>query len=111
MVAPGFAEQTIWFATRRGTRKLANIASNEHVFMHWSVGGAGPGELFIKGKGTVHDSDEERQRLWTEANLPYDPNGFFGGPDNADVVFVSIEVEMARLLGPNFVRKVWRPEP
>ena len=75
------------------------------------VGGEGPGELFIRGLASIHDSDEDRQRLWTEANLPYDPDGFFGGPDNSDVVFVGIRVKMARLLGPNFTRKVWRPTP
>ena len=108
VVALGIADRTLWFATRRGTTKLANIAANPAVFVHWPVGGVGPGELFIRGTAEIHDSVEERQRLWTAAALPYDPTGFFGGPQNPDVVFVRIEVTFARLLGADFVRRVWR---
>jgi len=108
VMAPGFGERTLWFATRRGSRKLANIAANDQVFVHWAVGREGPGELFVRGIATVHDSAEKRRRLWTEAHLPYDPSGFFGSPDNDDVVFVRVDVTMARLLGPDFSRRVWR---
>lgn len=111
VVAPGMTDATVWVATRRGTRKLANIAANPHVFLHWSVGGEGPGELFIRGTAAIHDGEHERRRLWTEANLPYDPDAFFGGPDNDDVVFVRIDVTVARLLGPDGARMTWSPRP
>ena len=107
VVAPGLTDGSIWFATRRGTRKLANIAANPHVFIHWPVGGEGPGEFYVRGTASVHDSTEARHRLWTEANLPYDPDAFFGGADNEDVVFVEIAVTVAKLLGPDFKRSTY----
>jgi general stress protein 26 len=107
VVAPGFAGGSLWFATRRGSRKLANLAAQADVVLHWAVGGDGPGELFLRGVATIHDSAAARHRLWEEAGLPYDPAAFFGSPDNDDVVFVEVAPTFARLLGPDFVRRTW----
>ncbi len=109
-VSPGFTEHTVWFGSRASSSKVRNIRTNPAVAFHWPVGsGSGPGELFLRGTATVHDSAEARHRLWTEANLPYDPAGFFQSPDNPDLVFVETAVEYGSVLGPNFVRDVWRP--
>lgn len=109
-VAPGFEEGVIWFATRRASRKARNLAENPGVAFHWPVGGGtGPGELAAWGTGAVHDSPEERRRIWHSGVMPYDLAGFFGSADNEDVVFVETTVRRARLLGPDFRARVWTP--
>lgn len=107
-VSPGFTEHTVWFASRASSRKVRNIRTNPAVAFHWPVG-SGPGELFVRGRAVVHDSPEARHRLWTDANLPFDPGGFFQSPDNPDLVFVETAAEYGSLLGPGFTRDVWKP--
>lgn len=110
VVAPGFTEGSLWFATRRSTRKFRNMSDEPRVGLHWSVmTGSGPGELTARGTAFFHDSDEERARLWDAGVLDYDPSGFFGSPENPDVVFVEVRVAHARLLGPDFVARRWVP--
>jgi general stress protein 26 len=109
-VIPGFGAGTLWFAGRRSSRRARNLTENPQMAIHWPVTtGSGPGELFVRGTATIHDSDEERRRLWTEAPLPYDPADFFGNPDDADVVFVEVSVASASLRGPGMSRAVWSP--
>lgn len=110
VVAPGFTEGRLWFVTRSGSKKCRNLAVNPGAAFHWPVdSGTGPGELACWGNATLHDSDDERHRLWESGIMPYDLAGFFGSPDNPSVVFVEVEVIRARLLGPDFVPRVWRP--
>ncbi len=109
-VAPGFQEGTIWFVTRRSSKKARNLAVNPEVAFHWPVGGGtGPGELAARGRATVLGDAGDRARLWTAGVVPYDLSSFFGSPDDPDVVFVSTAVRRARLLGPDFRPRVWTP--
>lgn len=109
-VSPGFTQDTIWFATRTGSRKFRNLLENPRASFHWPVGGTeGPGELFARGTAQLHTSLADRHRLWTEANLPYDPTNFFGGPETPDVAFVETTIVTASILGPDFQRRTYRP--
>lgn len=108
VVSPGFTDGTVWFATRRGSKKIRNIGENPRVAFHWPVLGAGPGELALWGEATIRDSDDDRHRLWTSANLVYDPAMFFESPDNPDFVFVEVAARRAVLTGPDFAKRVWR---
>lgn len=109
-VSPGFTEDTIWFATRTGSRKSRNLVENPRASFRWPVGGTGgPGELFAEGSARLYTSEAERRRLWTGANLPYDPANFFGSPDTPDLAFVETSVTSASILGPNFQRSFYRP--
>jgi general stress protein 26 len=112
VVAPGLAEQgRIWFATRRGTQKHHNLVANGEVAFHWPVTtGSGPGELFARGVARIRGSETDRRRLWNRV-VPYDMTTFFGSADNPDLVFVETLVTSASLMGPEFVRRVWRPAP
>ncbi len=101
VVAPGFSEGSVWFATRPGSKKLRNIGENPHVGFHWPVGGAGPGELAAWGRAVVHSADE-RDRIWNAGIFTYDLAQFFGSPDNPDLAFVEVAIDRARLLGPDF---------
>jgi general stress protein 26 len=109
-VSVGFTQERVWFASRGSSRKIRNLHLNQQVALHWPVvTGTGPGELFMRGTARLHDSEEARRRLWTEANLAYDPAAFFQTPDNPDLVFVEIAPTYASLLGPDFNRDTWRP--
>jgi hypothetical protein len=81
--------------------------SNHAVSFHWPVGNHdAPGELIAQGK--VFTSATDRSRVWDAGILPYDLSGFWGSPDNPDLVFVEVEADPARLLGPDFVPQRWR---
>lgn len=109
-VSPGFTDNTIWFATRTGSRKFRNLSENPKAAFHWPVGGTdGPGELFARGTARLYTSPEDRHRLWSNANLPYDPANFFGTPETADLAFVETSVAYASVLGPDFQRRTYRP--
>lgn len=112
VVAPGLAEQgRIWFATRRGSQKHHNLVGNGEVAFHWPVTtGSGPGELFARGVSTLRGSETDRLRLWNRV-VPYDMTAFFGSPDNPDLVFVETTVTSVSLVGPEFTRRRWQPEP
>ncbi len=108
-VAPGFTHGTVWFATRRESKKYRNLMVNPHAGFHWPVGtGSGPGELACWGVARLDDSDEGRSRLWSSGILPYDMTQFWKSPDNPSLVFVETAVTRARLLGPDFVPRVWK---
>lgn len=107
VVAPGFTDGSIWFATRQSSRKFRNLTEDPTAAFHWPVGGEGPGELIAQGKAQLFTSADDRRRLWDSGVLSYDPVGFWGTPDNEDLAFVQVEVASARLLGPDFVPDRW----
>ncbi len=110
VVSPGLeTEGTIWFATRASSKKARNLAVNPAVAFHWPVGGQGPGELVAGGDAVIHGEQADRDRLWDAGVVPFDLAGFFGSKDNPDLVFVEVAVQRARLLGPDFVPRVWTP--
>jgi general stress protein 26 len=110
VVAPGFTQGTVWFATRRRSKKYRNLLDNPKVAFHWPVGaGEGPGELAAWGSAEFHDSQEERHALWDSGVMSYDLAQFFQTPDNPDLVFVESAIRRARLLGRDFVPKIWVP--
>lgn len=101
VVAPGFSDGSVWFATRPSSKKLRNIAENPVVGFHWPVGGQGPGELAAWGTAVVHPEDEH-ERIWNSGFFGYDLAQFFGSPDNPDLAFVEVTIDRARLMGPDF---------
>lgn len=112
VVAPGMSEEgRVWFATRRDSQKHRNLIGNGEVSFHWPVStGSGPGELFVRGVARLHDTDAARQRHWNRV-VPYDMTNFWGSPDNRDLILVETRVTRASLMGPEFVRRVWTPDP
>lgn len=110
VVSPGLGtEGIIWFATRISSRKYRNLSADPRVAFHWPVGGQGPGELIAHGAASTHAEQDDRDRLWEAGVLAYDPAGFWGSKDNPDLAFVEVAVARARLLGPDFVPRVWVP--
>ena len=101
VVATGFSDRSVWFATRPSSKKLRNISENPQVGFHWPVAGGGPGELAAWGTAIVHPRDEH-DRIWNSGIFTYDLAQFFGSPENPDLAFVEVVVERARLMGPDF---------
>jgi general stress protein 26 len=101
VVAPGFSEGSVWFATRLASKKFRNIEVNPKVGFHWPIGGQGPGELAAWGRATIHARDEH-SRIWNSGNFTYDLAQFFGSPENPDLAFVEVTIDRARLMGPGF---------
>ncbi len=109
VVAPGFGDGSIWFATRQSSKKFRNLRVDPAAAFHWPIGNhAAPGELVARGTARIYTAPEDRRRLWDSGVLGYDPAGFFGSPDNDDLAFVEVVVEAARLLGPDFVAHRYR---
>ena len=110
VVAPGFTDGVVWFATRRQSKKYRNLLENPSVAFHWPVGtGQGPGETAAWGTAELHDSEDERRALWESGVMAYDLAQFFQSPDNPDLVFVESGIRRARLLGSDFVSRIWKP--
>ena len=110
IVAPGFTDGTVWFATRASSRKYRNLRENPRVAFHWPIDkpNEAPGELAAWGDATIlHDSRDARERVWNAQILPYDLGGFWGSPDNPDLVFVEAPLRRALLRGPDLVARVW----
>ena len=109
VVAPGFTPGSLWFATRRGSKKFENLTVHPSVSFHWPVGNHdGPGELIARGSARPITSEAELIRVWDAGILPYDLSGFWGSPENPDLAFVEVEIDRARLLGADFVPQRWR---
>lgn len=108
VVAPGFTEGSLWFATRQSSKKFRNLVDDPAAAFHWPVGNPeAPGELIADGVARLFVSAEDRSRLWESGILPYDMAGFFGSPGNPDLAFVEVGIASARLLGPDFVARRW----
>lgn len=109
VVATGFTDGSLWFVTNQGTKCLSNIKVNPSVGFHWPVGGSDdvPGELVAYGRAKLYTSQEDRSRLWHSGIMTYDLAGFFRDEFNEEVVFVEVEIDDARLLGPDFVPRRW----
>lgn len=109
VVAPGFTDGRIWFATRPSSRKFRNLVENPRIGFHWPVGGDGPGELAAWGSATLHTSDDDKTRFWNAGILPFDLSGFWVGSDDPDLAFVEVDVMRAVLIGSDFTRQEWKP--
>jgi hypothetical protein len=108
VVAPGFTNGSVWFATRPSSKKFRNLEGNPEAGFHWPVGSqSAPGELIARGVARSFTAAEDRIRLWEAGVVPYDLAGFWGSPDNDDLAFVEVEIAVARLLGPDFVARRW----
>ncbi len=111
VVSPGFGDEgVIWFGTRPRSTKARNLRTHSDVALHWPIGAAGaPGECFARATATLHESLDDRQRVWKSGVMPYDLSQFFGTPENDDHLFVRVAVTSASILGPDFVRRRWTP--
>lgn len=107
--SPGFGDEgVVWFATRASSKKARNLRADPRIAFHWPVAtGSGPGELVARGAATIHEGEEARHALWEASVVPFDLSNFFGSPDNPDLVFVETKLDRARLMGPDFVPRVW----
>lgn len=94
-VHPAWEGDDLWVMSFGSSVKVANIAHQPKVAMHWQVTEAGDG-VEVWGTATVHDDVETKRRLWN-GMFDYDLDLFSpGGPDGSpDTVFVHVAIERA----------------
>ena len=95
------------FFTMRTSGKARNLAENPHIALMWDPAA----EIYLSGDVELIDDVAEKTKLWESGLLPYDPVGFFGSPDNSDLLLVRIHPSRATMAtadanGPR--RDTWR---
>ena len=99
--------EALVFFTMRGSGKARNLAENPRIALMWDP----MAEIYLRGDVELVADVAEKTRLWGSGLFPYDPSGFFGSPDNEDLVLVRIHptrasVATADANGPR--RDTWR---
>lgn len=107
VVAPFVEGDGLWVFTTRGSGKARNLAENPRMALVWRPGP----EIYVQADAVLVDDLAEKARLWDSGLLPFDPVGFFGTPDNPDLVLVRVTPRSATVLamgptGPS--RRTWR---
>ena len=55
-------------------------------------------EAYLQGRAELVGDVAQKRVLWGSGQLPYDPAGFFGAPDNPDLVLVRVHPERATVM-------------
>ena len=93
-VHPGWEGSTIWIMTGRSSVKVANIAHNPSVALHWETNGRGDG-LLVWGRASLHDEPATKRRLW-HGVFDYDLDLFASdGQASTETVFIGVEPSRA----------------
>jgi general stress protein 26 len=97
----GEEDWTIWFATRRSSRKAAEIRRAGRVTLGYQYH---PDRAYVAliGRAVLVEDRSEIRGRWLENWRVYFP----GGPDNPDTIFVRISVDRIELCVPGIT-----PEP
>ncbi len=102
VVAPVLEGGELWIFTLRSSRKARNLAANPRISLMWRP----RAEIYLTASAELVDSADDKARLWARPDLPFDPAGFFGTPDNPDFVLVRVTPRRAMVMGPTG-RAVW----
>ena len=102
VVAPVLESDVLWIFTMRSSRKARNLAANPRMSLMWRPGS----EIYLTADAELVDAADDKARLWARTDLPFNPAGFFGSPDNPDFVLVRVTPRRAVVLGPSG-RTVW----
>ncbi len=78
----------LWFLASRSSRKVGEIAKDSRVLLVYQDGGE---YLSIFGTARLVDDTLRTRRLWKESYKVWFPKG----PDDADIMLLSIEPEIA----------------
>lgn len=94
VVMPYVEGETVWIFTNASSGKAKRIASNGRVALMWRPGA----EAYVSGAAVLVADLAEKERLWAQPDLPFDPAMFFGSADNADHVLVRVTPTRAVLM-------------
>ena len=103
VVAPVLESDVLWIFTMRSSRKARNLAANPRMSLMWRPGS----EIYLTADAELVDAADDKARLWARTDLPFNPAGFFGSPDNPDFVLVRVTPRRAVVMGPPAGRAVW----
>lgn len=102
VVAPVLEGDGLWIFTLRSSRKARNLAANPRMSLMWRPGS----EVYLTAGAELVDDAADKARLWARPDLPFDPAGFFGTPDNPAFVLVRVTPRRAVVMGATG-RSVW----
>ena len=88
----GQEDWTVWFLTRRSSRKAADIRRNGRLSLGYQHHPDRAYVTLIGRAALIEDKDEIRSR-WIEGWRLHFP----GGPDDPDIVFVKVDVDRIEL--------------
>jgi len=92
-VATWLEDAMVWFCTGRNSRKARNLVDNPFAALMWTPSV----ELYVQGAAELVDDVDTKRRVWNTATMGYDPQGFFGEPDDPASVLVRVTPERAVL--------------
>lgn len=107
VVSPAVDGSDLVFFTGTSSAKARHLRRNPLAAFVFSGNGA---ETYIWGTVELIDDVAAKRAIWNSGILPYDPVGFFGAPEQDDVVLVRVTPTRATLFvaGPNGpVRQRW----
>jgi general stress protein 26 len=103
---PPEADLTIWIGTKRGTRKLAQIAADPRVTLTW-IDEAGAAYVTILGDAMVVDDPAEKAKHWKE-----EWSAFYADANRGpDYVLIRVTPKRLEALAPDLPNDPvsWRP--
>lgn len=88
-------EFTLYTATSKQTQKVDELEANPNAHILLGYEGQGIGDSFLEIEGTmgIHDDKSIIEKVWNE-HL----RGWFSGPDDPNLVILSITPSSARLI-------------
>ncbi len=99
VVAPAIEGEVVWILTGRSARKTKNLGVNPRMALMW----APRAEIYVHGTVEVVDDVNEKRRIWSSGLLSFDPAGFFGTPENPELVLLKVTPQAASVMaqGPD----------
>ncbi len=86
-VALGLDGDVLWIATRRSSAKARNLRADPRLAVMVEGNRA---ETYVWGEAEAENDGAELRRVWDGGVFPFDLSGFFGSPDNPDVVLFRV---------------------
>jgi general stress protein 26 len=85
-VMAGVDGDRLWVVTGTASRKARNLRDNPRAALMWTP----QSEVYLRTTVEVVDDAVERRRVWLSGLLPFDPEPFFGSPDDPANTFLRI---------------------
>ncbi len=107
VVATAVEGDGLWFLTSLTSGKAKNLAENRRIALLWRP----QAEIYLTADVELVHDGAEKSRVWHSGLLPYDPAGFFGSPDNPDLVLIRVKPTAATVVSISangLIRQRWR---
>lgn len=93
----GSVADGLWFATRDGTAKVADLEADPHCAVAFYKGGHDATYVSVSGVGRLVRDRALVRRLWNASWRPWFPDG----PEQADLLLIHLRPEHAEFVHPS----------